>query len=71
MPGLRLRAGQLGLGGRAEAGLDVAGPPRSASSARVARHGLCATPPKAIRTSRDPAVGRRRSAAATETSANA
>ena len=38
----------------------VARPPRSSSSARVARHGLCATPPSAIRTSRDGAVRRRR-----------
>ena len=61
--------GELGIGGRAVALPGCRGP-RSASSARVARHGLWATPPNAIRTSVTvPSVTS--SAAATETSANA
>src|SRR6266849_7981282 len=48
----------------------VAGAPRSAASALVARHGTCATPPKAMRASRTRSSARSM-AAATETSANA
>src|SRR5215472_2606199 len=48
----------------------TAGRPRRASSAFAARHGLCATPPRAIRASAT-TPSRRCSAAATETSAKA
>ena len=61
LPRQRLgRLGELGVGGRAEASprspARRAAPPRP----RVARQGLCATPPSAMRTSRDRAVRRRR-----------
>src|SRR6266705_1591201 len=48
----------------------VASAPRSVTSAFVARHGKCATPPKAMRASRT-MPSATSSAAATETSANA
>src|SRR6266567_1991511 len=48
----------------------VASAPRSVTSACVARHGKCATPPKAMRASRT-MPSATSSAAATETSANA